>query len=157
MDYVRMSPITSGGKVGDRRPLGYSLKTLLCSVAPYIRAQPALDPKEASDQLILVDTTESGITLGRILPHSTVKTPASQREQTFSKSTWTKRPFQYSSAIHPTAAGIVVDLLLDLILCRRREPSDTSKRIRVLDPTCGSGTFLAYFLALEDIDVCVEG
>ena len=118
-------------------------------MAPWIRAPTVLDAKDASDQLILVETTEQGMFLGRIIwrgPHN-----ASTWQY---QSSWAARPFQYSSAIHPTVAEIVVDLVLDLVLDSNHDRSENT--LCLLDPTCGSGTFLAFALA-KNQHVCVEG
>jgi hypothetical protein len=78
---------------------------------------------------------------------------------------WAKRPFQYSSAISVNVAEIVMDMLLDLVQQQRQQrQDDLEKLICLLDPTCGSGTFLAFGLAngmqVEGCDCkpkCTEG
>mmetsp|Transcript_8692 Transcript_8692/g.16405 ORF Transcript_8692/g.16405 Transcript_8692/m.16405 type:complete len:560 (+) Transcript_8692:32-1711(+) len=97
---------------------------------------------------------------------------------------WAGRPFQYSSAVNPMVANILVDLLFDLTVqnhhrsCPRGvadgEDADMNaavagdekdrRRIKMLDPTVGSGTFLAFAIK-HGMDVmgydiqpkCVEG
>jgi tRNA G10 N-methylase Trm11 len=52
---------------------------------------------------------------------------------------WTKRPFQYSGAINLDLAITITDVLGPFLFKYDTMP----KTIRLLDPTCGSGTFLA--------------
>lgn len=147
LDYIRMNPVT--GNRG-KQDLKYNQKTLLCSVAPWIRqAPPVLDTKDASDQLILVETMEQGMFLGRI------KWRATHSFSPF-RASWTVRPFQYSSAIHPTVAEIVVDLLLDLVSINGEPTTNREDPLCLLDPTCGSGTFLFCALA-KNKNIWVEG
>lgn len=140
MNYTRMHSVRRRGHTVS---LNYNLRTLLCSVAQYIHAPAALDPTEASTQLILVETTHQGIYLGRFRlsgPQISWNIPSS----------WSKRPFHYSSAIHPTVAEILVEILLSMV------QSTSNGRLHLLDPTCGSGTFLAFALA-SGRDIIVEG
>ena len=79
---------------------------------------------------------------------------------------WPKRPFQYSSAININIADIVITLLDDMVNKKRQvttkmEEDDNDddrtcdvKTRTILDPTCGSGTFLAFAMAYG---MCVEG
>ncbi|KAL7502601.1 hypothetical protein ACHAXN_000533 [Cyclotella atomus] len=52
---------------------------------------------------------------------------------------WTKRPFQYSGAINLDLAMTVIDVLGHVLFKKNTMP----RTMRLLDPTCGSGTFLA--------------
>ena len=147
LDYIRMNSVT--GNKG-KHELKYNQKTLLCSVAPWIlQAPPVLETKDASDQLILVETMEQGMFLGRITWRAT------HSFSSFQKS-WTNRPFQYSSAIHPTVAEIVVDLLLDLVSSNGEQNINREDPLCLLDPACGSGTLLAFALAKKE-NFWVEG
>ena len=140
LDYVRMNPLDENCE------LQYTLKTMLCSVAPLIRARPVLNRAEASDELLLIETVHEGIYLGHIKwrgPQITWSPPQ----------IWTQRPFQYSSAIHPALAEIVVEMVLGLM---RDRPSSTNSEIHFLDPACGSGTFLAFALAAHE-NIFVHG
>jgi predicted Fe-S protein YdhL (DUF1289 family) len=87
------------------------------------------------------------------------------------QSLWSKRPFQYSGAINIGVASIIIDMLSDALQLRHERHQQlhtkvssmdsidntnnnmmsTSKKqriIRILDPTCGSGTFLALALMI---------
>ena len=57
------------------------------------------------------------------------------------RSSWAGRPFQYSGAINSDAALVIVDILRDAL-----QGKDAPETLRMLDPTCGSGTFLALAL-----------
>ena len=74
---------------------------------------------------------------------------------------WPRRPFQYSSAINIDVADSVIALLSDLMTLS--QPDTTESRV-LLDPTCGSGTFLAFAIArgmkVEGYDInpaCIAG
>jgi len=75
-----------------------------------------------------------------------------------SLTSWAQRPFQYSSAVNPSVADIVVDILLCMV------GKDSHSRTKILDPTCGSGTFLAFAVSRGAIvegwdlnEACVKG
>jgi tRNA G10 N-methylase Trm11 len=130
----------------------YTSKNLICRVAQCIQAPAALSTKKSAIQLILIETPTQ-IYLAQ-KEHLNIK------ENRVAKR-WSNRPYQYSSAINPTIALIVIDLLHDLI--RRKARRDTDD-VRMLDATCGSGTFLAFALDKgmnvtgNDIkDKCCEG
>ena len=77
------------------------------------------------------------------------------------RTAWSNRPFQYSGAINLDVAFTVVDVLRDLVkanalnhinskasaaLSSIKDDASSYGAIRMLDPTCGSGTFLALAL-----------
>eukprot|EP00978_Attheya_sp_CCMP212_P002739 scaffold5612_cov46-Attheya_sp.AAC.2 len=88
-----------------------------------------------------------------------------QQKQQATPKQWAGRPFQYSSAMNPVAAGIVLDILVSLVVPQQQHSHDTTNQegpaengddtkspveassVTLLDPTCGSGTFLS--MALE--------
>lgn len=132
----------------------YTSKNLICRVAQCIPARAALSSKTARTQLILIETP--------------TQLYLAQRQNLESKESrvmklWSKRPYQYSSAINPTIALIVVDMLHDLTLDDHGR-NHTLQNMSMLDATCGSGTFLAFALDKgmtvygHDIkDKCVDG
>jgi hypothetical protein len=67
------------------------------------------------------------------------------------RSSWAQRPFQYSGAINLDVAITIVDILRDLV-----RGNNNPKTLRMLDPTCGSGTFLALALMMWGVDSNVE-
>jgi tRNA G10 N-methylase Trm11 len=128
------------------------MKTLLCSIAQTLPAFPALDPMDAQQQLMVIDTGLSGCYLTKVLPRTRTVT-----QQSSILTEWARRPFQYSSAININVAEIVIDLLSDFT-------ESTKRKVTMLDPTCGSGTFLAFAMAkgmrVEAFDCnpsCVDG
>ncbi|CAB9504397.1 expressed unknown protein [Seminavis robusta] len=145
IDYIRM--VDKEGSANDIPKLGYTLKPLLCAIAQNIRAPASLDASCASDKLVAIETLHHGIYVGRIISRSGSPTGTAHL------SCWSKRPFQYSSAIHPVVAEIVIEMLFDLV----EHPVEPDGAIRILDPTCGSGTFLAFALASGRRRVHVEG
>ena len=86
------------------------------------------------------------------------------------QSLWSTRPFQYSGAINIGVASVIIDMLSDALRLRRerhqhlhttvgsdsigntnnniKSTSNKQRIIRILDPTCGSGTFLALALMI---------
>jgi predicted Fe-S protein YdhL (DUF1289 family) len=87
------------------------------------------------------------------------------------QSLWSKRPFQYSGAINIGVASIIIDMLSDALQLRQEQHQQLHTRVssmdsidntnnnmmstskkqritRILDPTCGSGTFLALALMI---------
>jgi hypothetical protein len=148
LDYTRLQSSTAPPRNNKRDAVEYNSKTLMCCVAQSIDVQAALDPRQASDRLLLVDTGSHGLFLVQKLVTQKNGNGSSSSDVSF-LSKWKQRPFQYSSSINLNVAMIVVDLLLDLV--RQRQQQRTNKTndtndndsIRLLDPTCGSGTFLA--------------
>jgi hypothetical protein len=124
----------------------YSMKTLLASVAQALPTVPTLDPQLCTEKLLLVDAKSksgNGVFLGRLC-HST--SDAKSSSSYLLSSRWAQRPFQYSSAINQKAAEIIMDYLRGAIPSYNNMSDDCSPPL-LLDPTCGSGTFLA--LAME--------
>jgi len=134
------------GQLIDRR---YSQRTLLCAVSQSLEAPAALDPATVNDKLLLLET-ESAMFL--------IKMISTTLEQSLSiSSNWSHRPFPYSSAINPEIAEIVVDILVHLV-------DKTNHTAQLLDPACGSGTFLAFAMdhGLEVVgwdcnERCIQG
>lgn len=143
LDYLRLHRTEADAT----KSTGYTSRSLMVCVAQAISAPAHLIPQQASEKLMLVDTVDC-FYLVRMLNR-----PAQESDNTIA---WNQRPFQYSSSINPNIAEIIVDFLLDAV--------DGMEHPKVLDPTCGSGTFLAYALArgmvAEGWDVqqaCVDG
>jgi hypothetical protein len=169
LEYVRMDAVGRPAK-----EVSYNQKTILCSVSQHITGHAALNPTLAKHRLVLVETTDQGMFLARVLPQlfqlygETRKTPLFR--------VWSRRPFKFSSAINPVVAEMAVDLLLDLVQHYQHATTQSASLsatptitipnhpFRLLDPTCGSGTLLAYCMArgmqVEGWDInpnCVEG
>lgn len=130
--------LNSGETTSNTATRAFSKTTLVCSVAHAIGLQPALNPAHAKDKLIWLDAEKRMYLLKYLkLFQSTVKTMSSASF----RSTWSSRPFQYSSATNTAVADVVVDLLESIIRSHRGDHEVSSKIL--LDPTCGSGTFLS--------------
>ena len=157
LDYTRMIPST--GENSRSPPLNYTQKTLLCAVAQSIPFPAALNAQEANDQLLLVETGYSLYLVSIMDAKSSPFTGSAIGEASIVAKRWSQRPFPFSSAMNFEAATIILDLLA--YLCPHGPNQEFST---LLDPTCGSGTFLA--LAMErgmrvvgwdSNPVCIEG
>lgn len=139
LDYVKLV-----GDTASKQTKAYTMKSVLCSVAHELPSRPSLNPAMAKDTLLVVDTTKAHETdndasscfLVRCMDHPSHKSVLQELE-------WAQRPFQYSSAVSAEVAEMVMELLLTL--CQTNNSS--TKRNILLDPTCGSGTFLALAIA----------
>ncbi len=159
LDYLRFEDAQAQAPHVTTTDQGYTMRSLLCSVAQALPTIPALDPKYRSSTLLLVDTRSAAgdrIFLGRLCRSRTFDQPSST---SILASRWSQRPFQYSSAINKKAAEIIMDWLCDAVAA-----TGCAGRPLLLDPTCGSGTFLALGvqrgLQVEGCDInpsCVEG
>lgn len=133
----------------------YSSKTLLCRVSQCIIGEVSLISSDFIDQLLIVESDDGLYLLQQI------QNWKNDNYNSMVDKHWKDRPFQYSSAMNLNIAKIVIDILYDVTMCS----SDTDKtNITLLDPTCGSGTFLAYGLekglsvtGCDIRDKCVEG
>ena len=138
LEYTRMGNTIGNGKDRPR----HSSKTLSYGVANALKLQPALDAKcNVASSLVLLDGPDK-IRLCLVMSRGKCDVCTKQGTDIVEKK-WPGRPFQYSSAMNPTAASIIVDILLRM--CGEKDKMD--KTPTLLDPTCGSGTFLAFALA----------
>jgi hypothetical protein len=131
LEYMRMDDIDDR-----KKPTEYTSKSLLNCVAQAIQIPAALNPATATDRLQIVDTGRD-LFLIRLLLQTHVPSHSIIGKE------WKQRPFPYSSAINPAVADIVTALVFDLV----EQYTGKTARISSLDPTCGSGTFLAFALA----------
>ena len=156
----------------------HSKKSLCYCMAQAIKAPASLDPKKANNQLLLIETI-SGFFLTRLLQPQLLQlqpTIHSNNPKQNILHYWKSRPFQYSSAINPIVADVIVDLLLSICITNNQTTTNddnsislldtTSKlsKLTLLDPCCGCGTFLmtarSKGLNVYGIDCkqkCVEG
>ena len=157
LDYIYMGKRTKDDLNEEEEK--YTSKSLSYRVVQLLSPSTiALNPQNAIEKLILIDTP-TALYLGRKISSSYL-----EQERTNSPflEQWSSRPFQYSSAMNPTAGKIIIDLINDLVQQENEMEEDTP--IYMIDATCGSGTFLA--LAMEhgmnvcghDLnDKCIEG
>lgn len=149
MDYLRLNDIDAPRMKRE----DYTSKTLLSCVAQAIEVPAALNPNAGTDRLRIVDTGQE-LYLLRLVDRKPYS-PLVDRKK------WSRRPFQYSSSINLDVADIVTALMFDLV---KQEYGKDASHVSFLDPTCGSGTFLAFALAhgasVQGWDTnaaCVEG
>ena len=143
MDYLRVQgPRRLQEKPPHNNTARYTSRSLLLSVAQRIN-QPriALDPSHASENLLLVD--ENG---ERFYLINRLTRPILKQNRMLLQKLWSTRPFKYSSAIHFAVAEIVVDLLQSLLQPGGTPTLTGQRRPKLLDPTCGSGSFLGVAL-----------
>lgn len=126
-----------------RRKPSYTKNTLLQCISQASPILPALNPNDAKQQLLVVDMAKKD----ELSCYLTVVVAQGARKSSVKSmlANWSKRPFQYSSAINPQVAEMVMDILIGL--ANEKNHDNGVQGLTVLDPTCGSGTFLA--LALE--------
>lgn len=136
----------------------FSSTMLMCAVSRLIPGEPCLKPCpndegatikeyiiiETKHRLYLVEKFDKDTNLRR--EDSSTKQIAKQF-----KDAWSKRPFQYSGAINLDVAFVLIDILSDIL-----HIDDRRDKIRILDPACGSGTFLALALKAWGDQVDVE-
>ena len=160
----------------------HTQKSLSLCIAQALDAPAALDPKQASNHLVLMETS-FGFSLTRILSPqelffslspSTISQPSQTKteliqQQLDSKQTllqkWKNRPFQYSSAMNPNAADVIVDLLYSMVQSYSKDNNYENKdNLTLLDPCCGCGTFLIMgrqkgmnIYGIDCKEKCVEG
>ena len=133
LEYTRM------GNVGSQkdRPR-HTSKTLCYGVANALKLPTELDAKsDSACSLVILDGPDK-IRLCLVMSGGKGDTKFKGATDVVQKK-WPGRPFQYSSAMNPTAASVIVDILL-----RMCEKNKMAKTPTLLDPTCGSGTFLAF-------------
>lgn len=153
LDYVRMNDIgVTRNKSADNE---YTSKSLLSCIAQAIQIPAALNPATATDRLRVIDTGQ-GLFLTRLM-REMKSDPAAV--ETIKR--WNNRPFPYSSAINPNIADILTGIIFGLVNHQlRKQPH----KVSLLDPTCGSGTFLMFALdrgatvqGWDTNPVCVQG
>lgn len=126
----------------------FSSVMLMCAVSRHLPGEPLLVSEsehciesdsisyyvlaETSNRLYLIEKLQ-------IQQQAQLHIVAERRVSHF-RQEWSRRPFQYSGAINVDIAITVVDML-QRIMQTRAGPK--GKTIRLLDPTVGSGTFLA--------------
>lgn len=133
----------------------YASKAIISRVAQCVNGNVSLMPKKSNYQILLVESN-AGLHLCKLL-----QIPSNENNKSIVEKHWKERPFQYSSAMNIHAAKIIIDMLYDITVCSLDEKEDA---LTLLDPTTGSGTFLAYGLekglSVRGHDInhrCIEG
>ena len=143
LDYVKLI-----GEAASRAKPTYTMKSVLCAIAHEIPSRPSLNPSLAKNRLLIVDTATKGSNSSCFLVRCIENFPKIE-DKSPQQLKWAKRPFQYSSAINYEVAEMVVEILTTLCNNNSKRIAKKSKDVRrvLLDPTCGSGTFLALAMA----------
>ena len=187
LDYDTFEPIMQ------KKSFSSSSTMLMCAISRLLPGEPVLSTAASIDnddatttiaKYIIIETASLLYLVQKMLPHHNEvdddhSSNAAQTATTSKrfKDIWSKRPFQYSGAINLDVAMVIIDTLHDILLKKSREDTTTTttvlgdtKAIRILDPTCGSGTFLALPLimwrnemmnvevvGIDSNEKCVEG
>lgn len=142
LDYVKLL-----GETSFRKKPNYTMKSLLCAVAHEMPPRPSLTLDLAKSRFLIVDTATEGMDSSCFLVRY-IDNVSKLENKSILQQKWARRPFQYSSAINFEVAEMVLEILVTLCTNRSQvsKPCDKNK-IVLLDPTCGSGTFLALAMA----------
>jgi hypothetical protein len=152
LDYDVLEPLL---KCSMHPKRSFSSTMLMCAVARILPGEPLLtSTTQRTDEVVSYMIIETSSQLYLTLKQSCnagVSNGSKSDLQNLFRTSWARRPFQYSGAINLDVAIAVVDILRDLI---RR--NNNPRSVRMLDPTCGSGTFLALALMTWSADCNVE-
>lgn len=138
----------------------FSSTMLMCALSRILPGEPMLTLSTSSPEMqadivqYMIIETSSRLYLAqkRVCDIDASEGSESDLQSRF-RSSWSRRPYQYSGAINLDVAIAVVDILRDLSLIRR---NSNPKLVRLLDPTCGSGTFLALAMMMWGEGYSVE-
>ena len=126
---------------------------LMCAVSRILPGEPSLNLGDDDVSTYTIVETASQLYLAEKISldaNGVYAFSESQPQSTHGiakqfRNSWSRRPFQYSGAINLDVALTVIDILRDLL--RSNEDNNASEEVvRIFDPTCGSGTFLALAL-----------
>lgn len=154
----------------------FTSSMLMCALSRALPPEPILSVQEKNCEIVpyIIIETYSRIYLGEKISTNTL-TPFGLKQiiaKEF-RSSWSRRPFQYSGAINLDIAFAAIDILGDLVginsphansqaTSARKEGCEAmNRKVRMIDPTCGSGTFLGVALKVwgkeNDLDLEVVG
>jgi hypothetical protein len=145
---------------GDMYPKrSFSSTMLMCAVSRILPGEPMLmltsnttEVQADKVSFMIIETSSRLYFTKKLLACSAGVSDGSKHElQNLFRSSWARRPFQYSGAINLDVAITIVYILRDLV-----RSNNNPKTLRMLDPTCGSGTFLALALMMWGVDSNVE-
>jgi len=149
---------SGSGRSNQTRKRKVERSSLMCAVAQSIKTPIALNSDDAEDRLIMVEADVFGTHSNGdgddddsvrfyLLKQMKEDRPVPSTTTTMNMSRWSNRPFPYSSAINPTVAEVVVDILQRCLEAKATSLAERKSRCCLLDPTCGCGTFLATALS----------
>ena len=122
----------------------FTTSMLLCAVSRHLSGEPVLGRDDIDDETIsylLVETSSQLYLIEKLPADNQMHDKYNENVSRF-RQEWSRRPFQYSGAVNIEIAITVVDMLQRL-MSKNGEDRKDKRRIRLLDPTVGSGTFLA--------------
>jgi hypothetical protein len=122
---------------------------LMCAASRVLPGEPSLSSIHAERNVAYI-IVETSTELYLVRKHNTVEIDNGNITKDF-RTSWSQRPFQYSGAINLDVALTILDIITDILQSRI-----TSRTLRMLDPTCGSGTFLGLALMLWNSQVEIE-
>ena len=127
------------------KPKTFSSTMLMCAMSRLLPGKPCINSDVNSDgnriiSYLIVETSSQLMLVEKLCQVDTVQIEHDRSISQKFRDLWSKRPFQYSGAINLNLAITAIDILSDLL-----QLTDVgTSPIRLLDPTCGSGTFLAF-------------
>ncbi len=136
----------------------FTTSMLVCALSCHLSGEPVLEKNDIDDETIayLLLETSNKLYLVEKLPVDNQMYGIYNENVNDFRQEWSRRPYQYSGAVNIDIAISVVDMLRRL-LSKNGEDLNDNKRIRLLDPTVGSGTFLAAAAKLwNDQNSCLE-
>lgn len=117
----------------------------MCAIGRLLPGEPVLqyddlgsDDSPTIEYMVIETFTELYFVEKSVASHDNQKDAYETSVKHFRKM-WSCRPFQYSGAINLDIAIVITDILTEFI----HSQNISDMKIRLLDPTCGSGTFLA--------------
>lgn len=123
----------------------FSSAMLMCAVSRHLSGEPLLvsdaglaaqNNTATSVSYVIAETSDQLYLIEKLQPqYGTYHESVSHFRQE-----WARRPFQYSGAVNIEIAITVIDMLQRLLQARGDAKDE---RVRLVDPTVGSGTFLA--------------
>lgn len=122
----------------------FTTSMLLCAVSRHLSGEPVLEQNDIDDDTIsysLLETSSKLYLIEKIHVDNQIHDVYQENVSHF-RHEWSRRPFQYSGAVNFEVAITLVDMLRRLLSKNGQDQRD-NRRIRLLDPTVGSGTFLA--------------
>ncbi|KAL7440744.1 hypothetical protein ACHAXM_007443 [Skeletonema potamos] len=123
----------------------FTTSMLMCAISRLLSGEPLLGRNDSDDATIisylLVESSSKLYLVEKLTVDNQMHEMYDDDVKRF-RQKWSRRPFQYSGAVNIEIAITVVDMLHRLLQKNGDDLKD-NRRIRVLDPTVGSGTFLA--------------
>lgn len=160
LDYDTFEPLRN-----DMHPKkkAFSSTMLMCALSRLLPGEPLLnimsEQKESNCATYMIIETASQLYFVQKIAYDADGSDTSLKLQEVAvasvqqfRESWSRRPFQYSGAINLDAAFVIIDILRDIL----SKDGRNARTIRILDPTCGSGTFLSLALMVWGTQINVQ-